>query len=130
MRHVDKRAIGIRRIGQDVHSRFQATAASGKAPGTDRLLSSTRPVRDTADTFAGHLESLADALDTFAAEAKPHADRLNGTGASCGAGTDALTRSVATPKTLRGAARCRRGRSGSSNGRCGDRCPGARRSCG
>ncbi|GAT79430.1 hypothetical protein STXM2123_131 [Streptomyces sp. F-3] len=71
-----KRAISIRRNGQDVHSRFQATAAYYKAPEADQLFSSTRPVMDTADTFAGHIESLADALDTFAAEAKPHAERL------------------------------------------------------
>lgn len=71
-----KRAISIRRNGQDVHSRFQATAAYYKAPEADQLFSSTRPVMDTADTFAGHIESLADALDTFAAEARPHAERL------------------------------------------------------
>ncbi|MFC9931249.1 hypothetical protein [Streptomyces sp. NPDC127190] len=69
-------AIGIRNAGQDVHSRFQATAAFYKAPEADQLFSSTQPVMDTADEFAGHIESLADALDTFAAEAKPFADRL------------------------------------------------------
>ncbi|MGV9626743.1 EndoU domain-containing protein [Streptomyces sp. NPDC003487] len=69
-------AIGIRSAGQDVHSRFQATAAYYKAPEADQLFSSTQPVMDTADEFAAHIESLADALDTFAAEAKPHADRL------------------------------------------------------
>ncbi|MFB6988887.1 hypothetical protein ACFCZT_10875 [Streptomyces sp. NPDC056230] len=31
---------------------------------------------DTAEEFAGDIESLADALDTFIFEAKPHADRL------------------------------------------------------
>ncbi|MEU3534127.1 hypothetical protein AB0E70_21420 [Streptomyces murinus] len=71
-----KRAIGIRGAGQDVHSRFQATAAYYQAPEADQLLSSTQPVMDTADEFAGHIESLADALDTFVSEAKPHADRL------------------------------------------------------
>ncbi|MFF8992670.1 hypothetical protein ACF09H_22580 [Streptomyces sp. NPDC014983] len=71
-----KHAIGIRNAGQDVHSRFQATAAFYKAPEADQLLSSTQPVMDTADEFAGHIESLADALDTFVAEAKPYADRL------------------------------------------------------
>lgn len=71
-----KRAIGVRRNGQDVHSRFQATAAYYQAPEADQLFSSTWPVMDTADTFAGHIESLADALDTFAAEAKPYANRL------------------------------------------------------
>ncbi|WP_018565597.1 hypothetical protein [Streptomyces sp. PsTaAH-124] len=70
------RAVGIRNDGQDVHSRFQATAAYYKAPEADQLLSTTRPVMDTADEFAAHIESLADALETFAAEAKPHADRL------------------------------------------------------
>lgn len=71
-----KHAIGIRNAGQDVHSRFQATAAFYKAPEADQLLSSTQPVMDTADEFAGHIESLADALDTFVGEAKPYADRL------------------------------------------------------
>ncbi|MEV5873475.1 hypothetical protein AB0L75_04435 [Streptomyces sp. NPDC052101] len=71
-----KHAIGIRNAGQDVHSRFQATGAFYKAPEADQLLSSTQPVMDTADEFAGHIESLADALDTFVAEAKPFADRL------------------------------------------------------
>ncbi|MFY4719894.1 EndoU domain-containing protein [Streptomyces sp. LaBMicrA B280] len=71
-----KRAVGIRGAGQDVHSRFQATAAYYQAPEADQLLSSTQPVMDTADEFAGHIESLADALDTFVSEAKPHADRL------------------------------------------------------
>ncbi|MER6357159.1 hypothetical protein ABT186_36440 [Streptomyces sp. NPDC001634] len=71
-----KRAIGIRNDGQDVHSRFQATAAYYKAPEADQLFSSTQPVMDTADEFAGHIESLADALDTFVGEAKPYADRL------------------------------------------------------
>ncbi|MFF0460879.1 EndoU domain-containing protein [Streptomyces mexicanus] len=71
-----KRAVGIRNNGQDVHSRFQATAAYYQAPEADQLFSSTQPVMDTADEFAAHIESLADALDTFVAEAKPHADRL------------------------------------------------------
>jgi hypothetical protein len=71
-----KHAIGIRNAGQDVHSRFQATAAYYKAPEADQLLSSTQPVMDTADEFAGDIESLADALDTFVSEAKPYADRL------------------------------------------------------
>ncbi|MBC2863540.1 hypothetical protein [Streptomyces mexicanus] len=71
-----KRAVGIRNNGQDVHSRFQATAAYYRAPEADQLLSSTQPVMDTADEFAAHIESLADALDTFVVEAKPHADRL------------------------------------------------------
>ncbi|MEU5089668.1 hypothetical protein [Streptomyces sp. NPDC021356] len=70
------RAVGIRNDGQDVHSRFQATAAYYRAPEADQLFSSTQPVMDRADEFAGHIESLADALDTFVAEAKPHADRL------------------------------------------------------
>ncbi|ANH91724.1 hypothetical protein A8713_11545 [Streptomyces sp. SAT1] len=70
------RAVGIRNDGQDVHSRFQATAAYYKAPEADQLFSSTQPVMDTADEFAAHIESLADALETFTAEAKPHADRL------------------------------------------------------
>lgn len=69
-------ATGIRTGGKDVHSRFQATAAYYKAPEADQLFSSTQPVMDTSDEFAGHIESLADALDTFAHEAKPHADRL------------------------------------------------------
>ncbi|MFE3682504.1 hypothetical protein ACFXPM_04590 [Streptomyces sp. NPDC059095] len=69
-------ATGIRNNGQDVHSRFQATAGYYKAPEAEQLFSSTRPVMDTADTFATHIESLADALDIFAAEARPHADRL------------------------------------------------------
>ncbi|MEV5941498.1 hypothetical protein [Streptomyces sp. NPDC051994] len=69
-------ATGIRNNGQDVHSRFQAVAGYYKAPEAEQLFSSTRPVMDTADTFATHIESLADALDVFAAEAKPHADRL------------------------------------------------------
>lgn len=71
-----KRAVAIRNDGKNVHGRFQATAAYYKAPEADQLLSSTQPVMDTADEFAGHIESLADALDTFVAEAKPHADRL------------------------------------------------------
>ncbi|OIJ96665.1 hypothetical protein BIV25_17040 [Streptomyces sp. MUSC 14] len=71
-----KRAIGIRDAGKDVHSRFQATAAFYKAPEADQLFSSTQPVMDTADEFAGHIESLGDALDTFVGEAKPYADRL------------------------------------------------------
>ncbi|MER6075141.1 hypothetical protein ABT187_41365 [Streptomyces sp. NPDC001817] len=71
-----KHAIGIRHAGQDVHSRFQATAAYYQAPEADQLLSSTQPVMDTADEFAGHVESLANALDTFVSEAKPYADRL------------------------------------------------------
>lgn len=70
------RAIGIRNSGQDVHSRFQATAAYYQAPEADQLFSSTQPVMDTADEFAAQIESLADALDTYIAEAKPHADRL------------------------------------------------------
>ncbi|MFD7526996.1 hypothetical protein ACFV8E_05130 [Streptomyces sp. NPDC059849] len=69
-------ATGIRNGGKDVHSRFQATAAYYKAPEAEKLFSSTRPVMDTADEFAGSIESLADALDTFVFEAKPHADRL------------------------------------------------------
>ncbi|MEV5984000.1 hypothetical protein AB0L85_03180 [Streptomyces sp. NPDC052051] len=69
-------AIGIRNKGQDVHSRFQATAAYYKAPEADQLFSSTQPVMDTADNFAGDIESLADALDTFIGEAKPYAKRL------------------------------------------------------
>ncbi|OIK01071.1 hypothetical protein BIV25_05920 [Streptomyces sp. MUSC 14] len=71
-----KHAIGIRDAGKDVHSRFQATAAFYKAPEADQLFSSTQPVMDTADEFAGHIESLGDALDTFVGEAKPYADRL------------------------------------------------------
>ncbi|MEU6014607.1 hypothetical protein ABZ826_11270 [Streptomyces sp. NPDC047515] len=70
-------AIGIRNGGKDVHSRFQATAAYYKAPEADKLFSSTQPVMDTAEEFAGDIESLADALDTFIFEAKPHADRLD-----------------------------------------------------
>ncbi|MFF8617222.1 hypothetical protein [Streptomyces sp. NPDC015350] len=69
-------ATGIRSGGKDVHSRFQATAAYYRAPEAEQLFSSTRPVMDTADEFAGDIESLADALDTFVFEAKPHADRL------------------------------------------------------
>ncbi|MCN9239911.1 hypothetical protein NGF19_03765 [Streptomyces sp. RY43-2] len=69
-------AIGIRNKGQDVHSRFQATAAYYKAPEADQLFSSTQPVMDTADDFAADIESLADALDTFISEAKPYAKRL------------------------------------------------------
>ncbi|MEU9315095.1 EndoU domain-containing protein [Streptomyces sp. NPDC048295] len=69
-------ATGIRNGGRDIHSRFQATAAYYKAPEAEKLFSSTRPVMDTADEFAGNIESLADALDTFIHEAKPHADRL------------------------------------------------------
>ncbi|MGW2085601.1 hypothetical protein [Streptomyces sp. NPDC001880] len=69
-------ATGIRTGGKDVHSRFQATAAYYKAPEADKLFSSTQPVMDTAEEFAGNIESLADALDTFIHEAKPHADRL------------------------------------------------------
>ncbi|MFD0338377.1 hypothetical protein ACFVH0_06725 [Streptomyces sp. NPDC127117] len=69
-------ATGIRTGGKDVHSRFQATAAYYKAPEAEKLFSSTQPVMDTADEFAGDIESLADALDTFVFEAKPHADRL------------------------------------------------------
>ncbi|MFG3528794.1 hypothetical protein ACGF8B_18865 [Streptomyces sp. NPDC047917] len=69
-------ATGIRSGGKDVHSRFQATAAYYKAPEAEQLFSSTQPVMDTADEFAGSVESLADALDTFIFEAKPHADRL------------------------------------------------------
>ncbi|GAA2455086.1 hypothetical protein ACFPFX_22155 [Streptomyces mauvecolor] len=74
--HLRTYATGIRNNGQDVHSRFQATAGYYKAPEAEQLFSSTRPVMDTADTFATHIESLADALDIFTAEAKPHADRL------------------------------------------------------
>ncbi|WP_406013799.1 hypothetical protein OG520_17635 [Streptomyces sp. NBC_00984] len=69
-------ATGIRNGGKDVHSRFQATAAYYKAPEAEKLFSSTQPVMDTAEEFAGNIESLADALDTFIYEAKPHADRL------------------------------------------------------
>ncbi|MGW2178173.1 hypothetical protein ACWCXX_08825 [Streptomyces sp. NPDC001732] len=69
-------ATGIRSGGKDIHSRFQATAAYYKAPEAEKLFSSTQPVMDTADEFAGNIESLADALDTFVFEAKPHADRL------------------------------------------------------
>jgi hypothetical protein len=69
-------ATGIRNGGQDVHARFQATAAYYKAPEAEQLFSSTRPVMDTADEFAADIESLAAALDTFVTEAKPHADRL------------------------------------------------------
>ncbi|MFC9620995.1 hypothetical protein ACFTXM_13625 [Streptomyces sp. NPDC056930] len=69
-------ATGIRTGGKDVHSRFQATAAYYKAPEADKLFSSTQPVMDTAEEFAGDIEALADALDTFIFEAKPHADRL------------------------------------------------------
>ncbi|EST27382.1 hypothetical protein [Streptomyces roseochromogenus] len=71
-----KRAVGIRDAGQNVHSRFQATAAYYKAPEAEQLLSSTQPVMDTADDLAADIESLANALDTFAFEAKPHADKL------------------------------------------------------
>ncbi|WP_413753011.1 hypothetical protein NRF20_20220 [Streptomyces sp. R-74717] len=70
------RATGIRTGGKDVHSRFQAMAAYYKAPEADKLFSSTQPVMDTAEEFAGNIESLADALDTFIHDAKPHADRL------------------------------------------------------
>ncbi|WP_055493838.1 hypothetical protein [Streptomyces sp. TP-A0356] len=69
-------ASGIRNAGQDVHSRFQATAAYYKAPEAEQLFSCTQPVMDAADEFAGDIESLANALDTFVAEAKPCADRL------------------------------------------------------
>ncbi|MFE7704444.1 hypothetical protein ACFU6I_01265 [Streptomyces sp. NPDC057486] len=69
-------AAGIRTGGKDVHSRFQATAAYYKAPEADKLFSSTQPVMDTAEEFAGDIEALADVLDTFIFEAKPHADRL------------------------------------------------------
>lgn len=69
-------ATGIRNGGRDVHSRFQAIAAYYKAPEADTLFSSTQPVMDTAEEFAGHIKALADALDTFVFEAKPHADRL------------------------------------------------------
>ncbi|MFE5089804.1 hypothetical protein ACFRCI_05260 [Streptomyces sp. NPDC056638] len=69
-------ATDIRTGGKDVHSRFQATAAYYKAPEADKLFSSTQPVMDTAEEFAGDIEALADALDTFIFEAKPHADRL------------------------------------------------------
>ncbi|MFF2329175.1 MULTISPECIES: hypothetical protein [unclassified Streptomyces] len=69
-------ATGIRSGGKDVHSRFQATAAYYKAPEADRLFSSTQPVMDTSEEFAGNIEALADALDTFVFEARPHADRL------------------------------------------------------
>lgn len=69
-------ATDIRTGGKDIHSRFQATAAYYKAPEAEKLFSSTQPVMDTADEFAGDIESLADALDTFVFEAKPHADRL------------------------------------------------------
>lgn len=69
-------ATGIRNGGKDIHSRFQATAAYYEAPEAEKLFSSTQPVMDTAEEFAGNIESLADALDTFIYEAKPHADRL------------------------------------------------------
>ncbi|WP_405615803.1 hypothetical protein [Streptomyces sp. NBC_00076] len=76
MTELRKHATGIRNSGQDVHSRFQATAAYYQAPEAEQLFSSTQPVMDTADDFAAAVESLADALETFAAEAKPHADKL------------------------------------------------------
>ncbi|MFF4095600.1 hypothetical protein ACFYYY_17490 [Streptomyces sp. NPDC001834] len=69
-------AVGIRNGGKDVHSRFQAMAAYYQAPEADKLFSSTRPVMDTAEEFAGNIEALADALDTFVFEARPHAERL------------------------------------------------------
>ncbi|MEU2789511.1 hypothetical protein [Streptomyces sp. NPDC007100] len=70
------KAAGIRSSGQDAHSRFQAMAAYYVAPEDEQLFASTQPVMDTADDFAGDIESLADALDAFITEAKPHADRL------------------------------------------------------
>ncbi|MGW1431966.1 hypothetical protein ACWD6K_25545 [Streptomyces sp. NPDC002431] len=69
-------ATGIRTGGKDIHSRFQATAAYYQAPEAEALFSSTRPVMDTADEFAGDIEALADALAIFVFEARPHADRL------------------------------------------------------
>ncbi|MZE80495.1 hypothetical protein GTY57_27095 [Streptomyces sp. SID5475] len=71
-----KKAGGIRGAGSDVHSRFQGVSAHYKAPEAGQLLSSTLPVKTTADEFADDIEALAKALETFVSEAKPHADRL------------------------------------------------------
>ncbi|WP_327189789.1 hypothetical protein [Streptomyces xinghaiensis] len=71
-----KKAGGIRGAGGDVHSRFQGVSAHYKAPEAGQLLSSTLPVKTTADEFADDIEALAKALETFVSEAKPHADRL------------------------------------------------------
>ncbi|KNE78953.1 hypothetical protein AB0B04_23285 [Streptomyces xinghaiensis] len=71
-----KKAGGIRGAGGDVHSRFQDVSVHYKAPEAGQLLSSTLPVKTTADEFADDIEALAKALETFVSEAKPHADRL------------------------------------------------------
>ncbi|WP_030546052.1 hypothetical protein [Streptomyces albus] len=71
-----RQAGGIRGAGGDVHSRFQGVSAHYQAPEAGQLLSSTLPVKTTADEFADDIEALAKALETFASEAKPHADRL------------------------------------------------------
>ncbi|MFI5943920.1 hypothetical protein ACIBCB_27270 [Streptomyces uncialis] len=70
------RAVGIREGGQDVHSRFQATAGYYEAPEAEQLFASTAPVMDTAEEFAGNIEALADALETFVAQARPYAAQL------------------------------------------------------
>ncbi|MFC0597322.1 hypothetical protein [Streptomyces palmae] len=66
----------IRKTGHAVHTGFQGLSAFYHAPEAEELFATTAPVRDTADAFAGELESISSALDTYAAEIRPIVHKL------------------------------------------------------
>jgi hypothetical protein len=66
----------IRKTGADIHATFQGLAAFYHAPEAEQLFATTKPVADTAASFATELTEVGSALADYAHEVRPIAERL------------------------------------------------------
>ncbi|MFH8368745.1 hypothetical protein [Streptomyces sp. NPDC018031] len=69
-------AESIRNTGSDIHTGFQGLKSFYDAPEAEQLFATTVPVRDTADEFAGELESIGSALTSYEEEIRPLVQKL------------------------------------------------------
>lgn len=69
-------AESIRTTGSDIHTGFQGLKSFYEAPEAEQLFATTAPVRDTADDFAGELETIGTALTTYEEEIRPLVQKL------------------------------------------------------
>jgi hypothetical protein len=69
-------ASDIRTTGGEIHATFQGLAAFYHAPEAEQLFATTKPVADTAESFATELTEVGSALADYAAEVRPIAARL------------------------------------------------------
>ena len=81
----------LRASGSDIHTTFQHLSAFYSAPEAEQLFSTTLPVQQKSDAFAGDLEKVANALSDYSLEVQPLVKRLDSLKAEATAFVNSVT---------------------------------------